>query len=348
MNSQINQKNAISGCLLGCAIGDSICLPYEGMSPKRIRKIVRMPLKHHFFIGHGMVSDDTDHSLFVAQSLAINTTDPDKFARALAWRFRFWLLCVPAGIGLATLRSIVRLWFGVPFSKSGVYSAGNGAAMRSAIIGVVHCDNSELRQRFITASTRITHTDPKAEYGAQAVAGISAYVTRNGSKPTVPELEKILLDSGEGDEWNETVEKTIAACRSGKIEYAITPKGIKRGISGYILHTLPVAVAAWHLHFGNFRKTIETVVQLGGDTDTVAAIAGSLAGITCSKENIPEDWISGIIDRPHSVQYIYCLAENLNTGQTPNAEFSWLLIPRGIFFTFVVLGHGFRRLFPPY
>jgi ADP-ribosylglycohydrolase len=348
MNSQINQKSAISGCLLGCAIGDSICLPYEGMSPKRIRKIVRKPLTHRFFVGRGMVSDDTDHSLFVAQSLAINATDPDKFARALAWRFRFWLLCLPAGIGLATLRSIVRLWFGVPFSKSGVYSAGNGAAMRSAIIGLVHSNNSELRKQFTTASTRITHSDPKAEYGAQAVAGISSYVTRNGSKPTVVELEKILPESGEGGEWFEAVRRTITPCRSGKIEAAITPRGLEQGISGYILHTLPIAVAAWYIHFGDFRETIETVIQLGGDTDTLAAIAGSLAGITCAKKNIPEEWITGIIDRPHSVRYIEKIAEDLETGQATNAGFSWLLIPRGMLFTIIVLGHGFRRLLPPY
>ena len=346
----LNRREVIEGCLLGCAVGDSVCLPYEGISPRRLSKWLHHPLRHRFFFGRGMVSDDTDHSLFVAQSLAIAPSDPERFARLLAWRLRFWLLCLPAGIGLATLKSILRLWVGASPSRSGVFSAGNGAAMRSAIIGVIHCDDTDLRYRFSTASSVITHSDPKALNGAQSVADIAAFLARNGSKPTVHELERLLTEAGEGEEWEEAVSRTIDACQSGVIEKSVTPVGLKRGVSGYILHTLPVAVAAWYINFGDFRKTIEVVVRLGGDTDTVAAIAGSLAGVTCARKGIPEEWIAGIIDRPHSVEYIGKLATCLSGGNGSNCNngFSWLLLPRGILFTAVVLGHGLRRLLPPY
>lgn len=306
------------------------------------------PLRHRFLFGRGMVSDDTDHSVFVGQSLARHPTDPDKFARCLAWRFRLWLLCLPAGIGMATLKSILRLWCGISPSRSGVFSAGNGAAMRSAIIGVVHSEDSALRHRFTQASSVITHSDPKAGFGARAIADLAASVSRDANRMTVANLEQILESAGDGDEWREAVARTVDACQSGRIEDAVTPSGMQRGVSGYILHTLPVAVAAWHIHFGDFRKTIETVAKLGGDTDTVAAIAGSLAGISCTKDGIPDEWITGIIDRPHSVAYISSLAESLDLGQTDNTGFSWRLFPRGILFTAVVLSHGFRRLLPPY
>lgn len=343
-----DQRAIIEGCLLGCAVGDSICLPYEGIAPRRISKILKLPLKHRFIFGCGMVSDDTDHSVFVAQSLARNPNNPDKFARSLAWRLRLWLLCLPAGIGMATLKSILRLWCGVSPSRSGVFSAGNGAAMRSAIIGVVHSENSELREQFTHASSVITHSDPKAGFGARAIADLAASISRDGSLISLSKLEQILQDAGEGDEWRDTVQRTLNACSSRKIEDAVTSCGLKRGVSGYILHTLPVAVAAWHINSGDFRKTIETVATLGGDTDTVAAIAGSLAGISCTKEGIPDDWVTGIIDRPHSVAYISKLAEALHSGQTCKTGFSWLQLSRGILFTVIVLGHGFRRLLPPY
>jgi ADP-ribosyl-[dinitrogen reductase] hydrolase len=269
----LNRREVIEGCLLGCAVGDSVCLPYEGISPRRLSKWLQLPLRHRFLFGRGMVSDDTDHSLFVAQALAIAPNDPERFARLLAWRLRFWLLCLPAGIGLATLKSILRLWLGASPSRSGVFSAGNGAAMRSAIIGVIHCDDTDLRHRFSKASSVITHSDPKAQYGAQSVADLAAFLTRNGSRPTVHQLERLLLDVGEGEEWEEAVLRTIDACQSGVIQQAVTTNGLKLGVSGYILHTLPVAVAAWYINFGDFRMTIEAVVRLGGDTDTVAAIA---------------------------------------------------------------------------
>jgi ADP-ribosyl-[dinitrogen reductase] hydrolase len=343
-----DRRIAIEGCLLGCAVGDSICLPYEGIGPRRLSKWIKLPLKHRFIFGCGMVSDDTDHSVFVAQALARNPRDPDLFARALAWRLRFWLLCLPAGIGLATLKSIVKLWCGFSPSRSGVFSAGNGAAMRSAIIGVYHNDDAELRLRFLKASTIITHSDPKALYGARVVADLAAYVTRSGSKPTLSELSDILHNAGAGVEWNEIVKITLDACESGRIEAAVTTEGLKRGVSGYIFHTLPVAVAAWFIHYGDFRKTIEAIALFGGDTDTVAAIAGSLAGISCGKDGIPDDWVSGIMDRPHGEKLICELSETLSAGRTNNTSFSWMLFPRGVFFTILVLGHGFRRLFPPY
>ena len=343
-----DKREIIEGCLMGCAVGDSVCLPYEGISPRRLVKWVRFPLRHRFILGRGMVSDDTDHSLFVAQSLARSPNDPERFAHLLAWRFRLWLLCIPAGIGLATLKSILRLWFGKSPFGSGVFSAGNGAAMRSAIIGVIHCNDDYLRREISKASSAITHSDPKAQFGAQSVADLAALLTRTFSRPTVPELEKLLLETGEGEGWREAVSLTINACKSGVIEKAVTLEGLKHGVSGYILHTLPVAVAAWYINFGDFRKTIETVVKLGGDTDTVAAIAGSLAGVTCGRKGIPEEWIARIIDRPHSVEYIEKLAATLSEGRQCNTGFSWWLLPRGILFTAIVLVHGLRRLLPPY
>jgi len=220
--------------------------------------------------------------------------------------------------------------------------------MRSAIIGVVHSDDGDLRRRFTHASSALTHSDPKAQFGAQALADLAACVARDGTRPTVSKLEEILSDAGEGEEWRDVVRRTIDACLSREIKDAVTEAGLKRGVSGYIFHTLPVAVAAWHIHFGDFRGTIEAVAMLGGDTDTVAAIAGSLAGISCGREGIPDDWVAGMIERPHGVGYISKLADTLDSGSASNTRFSWFLFPRGILFTVIVLSHGFRRLFPPY
>lgn len=139
----MTRHDNLAGCLLGTAVGDAIGLPFEGLWPARIRKWLKRDLNHRFVLGHGMLSDDTDHTVFVAQALAAYPDDIDAFVRLLAWKFRLWLLCLPAGIGLATLRSIMRLWFGLPPTRSGVFSAGNGPAMRSAVIGVCLAENPD-------------------------------------------------------------------------------------------------------------------------------------------------------------------------------------------------------------
>lgn len=125
-------NSLLENILLGTAVGDSLGLPAEGLSARRIKRRWPGPWRHRFVCGQGMVSDDTEHTVFVAQCLAESPDDSEDFQRKLAWKLRLWLFCLPAGIGFATLRAILKLWLGFPPSRSGVFSAGNGPAMRSA------------------------------------------------------------------------------------------------------------------------------------------------------------------------------------------------------------------------
>jgi len=125
----------MTGLLLGTAVGDTLGLPREGLSARRASRLYPGPLRQRLVLGRGMLSDDTEHACMTAQALLAAGEDPDRFARALAWKLRWWLLALPAAIGWGTLRAIVRSWIGFAPSQSGVQSAGNGAAMRAPIIG---------------------------------------------------------------------------------------------------------------------------------------------------------------------------------------------------------------------
>jgi ADP-ribosyl-[dinitrogen reductase] hydrolase len=161
---------AIVGCMLGTAVGDALGLPYEGIGPRRLRRMFPELGRHHFLLGHGMISDDTEHTCFAAQAMLSAHGNPDEFERQLASSLRWWLIGIPAGVGLATLRACSRLWMGIPPTRSGVFSAGNGPAMRSALLGVAYGDDPARLREHVLRSTRITHSDPKAFYGALAVA----------------------------------------------------------------------------------------------------------------------------------------------------------------------------------
>jgi ADP-ribosylglycohydrolase len=341
---------AIEGCLLGCAVGDSIGLPYEGMSARRARRFAQLPLRHRFAFGRGMVSDDTDHAVFVAQALIRSGAEVEAFRRALAWRLRLWLLCLPAGIGWATLRGILRMWLGL--RESGVRSAGNGPAMRSGIIGAAVHSDPERRRALVSASTRLTHTDPKALAGALAVAEVTALVASGAwtARPSAEELATLLRDVSPDADWRACVDEIARACDApDPIDAAQAAFGGDNGVSGYVLHSVPFALVAWHRHHGDFRATIESVVQAGGDVDTVAAIAGAMAGAVGGPAGIPPEWIAGIADLPHGAAYVRKLARRIGDDSVDvPTHFSPLLLPRGIVFTALVLAHGFRRLAPPY
>ena len=320
------------------------------MSARRVRRFARLPLKHRFVFGHGMVSDDTDHTVFVAQTLLRSKGNPKRFQAVLARRLRLWLLCLPAGIGLATLRSIVRLWLGL--RPSGVFSAGNGPAMRSAIIGVYFASDAAARRAHVEASTVLTHTDPLALSGALAVAEIAARLASGewAERPTPEDLVAVLRSLSSQAAWQETVQFIQECCEApAPLSLAVERFGSRRGVSGYVLRSVPFAIVAWHHHFGDYRATIETITQAGGDVDTVAAIAGALAGISTGPEGMPETWRAGLLDWPHSLDYLQRLAAALaDSAATVDTTFSPWLFVRGIVFTVLVLAHGFRRLLPPY
>lgn len=346
------RRERLTGCLLGTAVGDALGLPFEGLSPRRIARWATGPLRMQLVLGYGMVSDDTDHTVFVAQALLRAGNEPVRFGRVLAWRLRLWLLCLPAGIGLATLRGIVRLWLGFSPQHSGVYSAGNGPSMRSALIGAVYCHDPASRQALVTASTRLTHTDPRALAGALAVAEIAARLASGewSERPPVAELLAVLRAVSTAPDWQTAVTALEPVCDGEQPLSAFAHTcGGRRGVSGYVLHSVPVAIAGWYRHFGDYRSTLESLIRLGGDTDTVAAIAGALAGIQAGPAGIPADWRERLRDWPHSPAYLAALATALTDSTQPiRTRFALGLLPRNLLFLPLVLGHGLRRLLPPW
>ncbi|HRX79648.1 MAG TPA: ADP-ribosylglycohydrolase family protein [Pirellulaceae bacterium] len=356
----LDRADVIGGCLLGMAIGDALGLPREGLSARRAEKLFGAgEIRHRLALGRGMISDDTEHACMTAQALLAAGTDVKRFQNSLAWRLRWWLLGVPVGIGLGTLRAILRLWIGVSPRHSGVRSAGNGPAMRAPIIGVLLADTPDSMKLIAQASTRITHRDIRADQGAMAIAIAAAYAARPANLPfqackalehvrngiTEPKLLKLL------DKVREHLEQGASpAALAADME-------LTRGITGYIYHTVPIALFCWLRYYGDFRESVTQAIRLGGDTDTVAAITGALAGASVGQSGIPKEWLDGLIEWPRSVYWMENLTARL-AQQFPEHGDAEIVGPLPIFwpgqllrnlvFAILVLGHGFRRIFPPY
>ncbi len=348
-------RNPIVGSILGTAVGDAIGLPYEGLSRRRASRLIGPPDRHRFLFGRGMVSDDTEHTCMVAQSLIASAGRVDLFRSQLSWRFRMWLLGLPAGIGLATLRAIFRLWIGLGPQHSGVFSAGNGPAMRAAILGAA-IDDIESLAELVAASTRITHTDPKAAFGAFAVA-LAAQMARRG-EPVRADTYRDRLRSAlpsEAAEFLSLIDMAVSfANEGGSTESFADALGLSKGVSGYVYHSVPVAIHAWLTHPLDFRSAVTSVIQCGGDTGSTAAIVGGIVGAAVGNQGIPREWLDDLCDWPRTVIWMERLGAQLDTfAQTHAAQRPIELppgcsFPRNLLFMAVVLFHGFRRLFPPY
>lgn len=350
-SAKIDHSARLSGLLVGGAVGDALGLPAEGISPQRLRKWWPGPVRHRFLFGRGMISDDTEHAFLTARVLLSAGGDVERFRQSLAWKIRWWFVALPAGVGFATARACLRLWMGISPEKAGVQSAGNGPAMRSAIIGAVWCQDVARRRNFVEASTRLTHRDKRAETAALAVAEAAAIGI---AEPCISNEAIFLRLRGVGEtndvEWADLcnrMEKALAENRAvGDFAGSL---GLERGVTGYAYHSAPVALYAWLRHRGDFAGTLESVIRCGGDTDTVAAIAGALAGCDAGIPGIPAGWLTGLRDFPISAVVLERAANELVSGSGRPVAWAWFaVIPRNVFFMVVVLVHGFRRLLPPY
>ncbi|MBF0369815.1 MAG: ADP-ribosylglycohydrolase family protein [Magnetococcales bacterium] len=349
---------AITGSLLGLAVGDAMGLPWEGISRGRQTRFKPDHDGYRFLFGKGFCSDDTEHACMTAMALIRSQGEGDRFSRSLGWRLRFWLMGLPAGVGMATGKAIIKLWLGFSPVKSGVFSAGNGPAMRAPILGVAYGENIDTLRDLVRRSTRVTHTDPLAEQGALAVALAAAMAFRSGGSVSgedyLAQLTGVLRGSG-ADTFLEAVRGAVESAGRGEAPHHFAKSlGCDKGVSGYILHTVPVVLQIWLRFPGDYPRGIREIIALGGDTDTTAAILGGILGAGVGEEGIPEKWLDEVWEWPRSVVWMRGVARVL-AGRLVGREErfpssgGFLFLPlRNFLFFIVVLLHGFRRLLPPW
>ncbi len=313
----------LENCLLGMAVGDSMGLPMEGLSCRAIAGLGWMDKpKQRFVLGKGMISDDTEHAMMTLSAVRASNGDVRKFKFSLRSKLMVWFIGLPAGVGLATAKSGIKMWLG--FRKTGVYSAGNGPAMRSAILGVSFCDDECKRSEYVKTSTLMTHTDEKALVGARVVAELAALFSRNkgASEDDVKMViakERLYENGAEG--WEERC---------------------KKGVSGYMMNTVPALVSVGMKHDWDYVKSVSEMISMGGDTDTTAAILGALCGV--KNAGMPESWINGICEFPRSVGMMKRLCDESRPELQWWLPFAVAVLVRNIIFLMIVLVHGFRRL----
>ncbi len=359
---------SVEGCLLGLMLGDSLGLPYEGLSAGRVNKFMPEDLQQSLFFHCGMVSDDTEHALFVGQAAALYPDDVNKFQTQLSWYLRWWLLRLPAGIGMATGRSIIKLWLGFPASKSGVYSAGNGPAMRSPVLGVLFGHDKVKLKAYVRASTELTHSDIKAYIGSLAVACLSYQLSQNRESADArgnvlafkTSFSQLTIDIPDHDlkEFNDLLGMITSAIEKGSqtvgLDYLIKELKLEKGVSGYIYHTVPVVLFLALKSEEGFLESLRSVILLGGDTDTTAAILGGILGGRITNWNHFSKQLNAVVDWPISKRSIKKQSRKIVLGASGEEVVGFPLIVgpvvflRNLIFLTIVLGHGFRRLLPPY
>lgn len=293
----------VRGCLLGVAVGDALGLAMEGLSPATITRRFGALDRFHLLGRVGFVSDDTEQTALVAQALA-ESVDDDRVVARFRRHLRWWFARLPFGVGLATLRSSLKLWLG--FERSGVSSGGNGAAMRATIIGVVVGD----RARRLSLGRRlaeVTHTHPVAVQAALYVAEVAALAARAESSANRADLVRaaaaVVTEASLQRAISTALELPADGLEAGK----------QLGTTGFALHS--VGVCTWAFANGaTLHDALRLVIRAGGDTDTHGAIVGGWSGALFGDAALPGSLVSALARGPFGARHLDGLAHALSSG----------------------------------
>ena len=351
MHDHQNQTTRLQGLLVGCALGDALGLPWEGLDSELARSLGAKPgeLEHALVRQKGMFSDDTEHTIITAKALATSKLAPELFQKHLARQLRWWLCTMPSGAGFATIRATIKLCLGVSPSKSGVWSAGNGPAMRAPIIGALAHHDDDLIAALTAKSSMITHSDPRANHAALALATITGRLT-SSTWQGVPELTTLCTTlrqcAPDDREWAELVElmSTHGERRAEPLELART-MGIAGFVTGYAYHTVPIAIYTWWYHAEEPIEALRSIISLGGDTDSTGALVGALIGVQHGPDIFPQRWRTNLWEWPWGLRELEALGSQLAEPTPSITSPSWAkVLARNMVFFAIVYVHGVRRL----
>jgi poly(ADP-ribose) glycohydrolase ARH3 len=310
-------KGRFEGCLLGLAVGDALGGKFEAQSSDAIRarfstaeQLIAYPQEEIWY------TDDTQMAIGVAEALAERgEVVEDVLCRAFVSNY------VPSrGYGRGARAVLDAMEDGRNYRQVANEhfpggSFGNGAAMRVAPVGLVFRDDRRRLWEQARLSALPTHRHQLGIEGAQLLALAVAICSGMERFDQVGFFAE-LLAACESAEYRDKLEEAARFQAPGDL--AMLGNRIEA------LHSVPTAIASFALTPESFEATISNVIFLGGDTDTLAAMAGALSGAYLGESRLPGRLVGLLESSPKGREYLRQLAERLftvyQTGASQRAE----------------------------
>ncbi|EWT03191.1 ribosylglycohydrolase [Intrasporangium oryzae NRRL B-24470] len=282
-----------AGVLLGEACGDALGVPYEMASP---------PVGEAVMKGGGLGpydpgewSDDTQMTLCVARVAAtgLDLASPEALDE-VAEAFSAWLAGGATDVGTQT-RAVLTSAASLPgrpherltaasralHARTGV-TAGNGALMRTSVVGISAVRDRVATARAARAVAELTHADPLAGDSSVLWSEAIRVAVTEGRLDLAAGLD--LVSPELAGRWGDLIEEATGAEPSAFVNNGFTVTALQAAWAA-ITSTDRGDGSAMHLQRG-----LQAAVRAGHDTDTVAAIAGSLLGARYGASAVPTQW----------------------------------------------------------
>lgn len=280
-------QDRIAGTLLGLACGDALGAGYEFSTPAPDDEI-EMRGGGLGPWAPGEWTDDTQMALCIAQVTATGSWDLD----AIGGRFLDWHAAGPKDVGVSTSAVLAAATEPADLPEAAATyvrrnprgAAGNGSLMRTAPVALAHLGDDHAIAAAAAAASAVTHGDP--------VAGEACVLWCIGIDRAVRERRLDGVRDGLA-----LLSPDRAAFWRGKLDAAESAPPSSFRPNGYVVTALQAAYAAVQqtpvpigIRARHLQDALVAAVRIGHDTDTVAAIAGSLLGARWGASAIPFRW----------------------------------------------------------
>ena len=298
----MTSRDIIRAVMLGGAVADAVGVPAEFKSR---RYLSENPITDMVGYGthkkpRGTFSDDTSMSLATLDSLTLGLDYDDMMERFGAWWYKgeYTSDGDTFDIGVTTSTAIDNYFF---YKKAALECGlndesanGNGSLMRihpAVIYCLAHGISAEGSVEIIKNVSRLTHAHERSLVGCVIYYFILKELIQNPEKASVMRgIEAsfdFVKDSPEMIYYMRLFSGEIVSAGEDEIKS-----------SGYIVDTLEAAI--WAVMTTNdYKSSVIRAVNLGEDTDTVAAVAGTLSAALYGASGIPEDWLGALIGRDY-------------------------------------------------
>jgi ADP-ribosyl-[dinitrogen reductase] hydrolase len=178
-------RDKFVGCLLGCAVGDALGAPFEGLWAHSVPDESTLLREFAEFEGYpsGQFTNDTQLTVATARSIvATGGVSPDHIARSIAGLFKRQEVIGPGGACMAAALTFLRTrdWTTCGAEHG---QAGNGTAMRTAALGLAFLNRPDELPGSVAEVSRITHHDPRSVAGGVAVAKAAQLLATSPADP---------------------------------------------------------------------------------------------------------------------------------------------------------------------
>lgn len=285
-------KNKMLGGIMGHIVGDALGVPVE-FSPRAALKdspVVSMRAYGTYNQPAGTWSDDTSMVLATMDSILENRAIvPDRIMH----NFAAWVrrgAYTPYGVAFDvgnTTRAAIALYecTGTKTGLVGENANGNGSLMR--VLPIALYKGGDLEVNIISS---LTHAHERSMTACRIFARIIRSILFSMD---LQEAIKTAI-------YAEQVDNVELEHFSRLIDIASVPEGEIKS-SGYVVDTLEAAL--WcALNTDNYKDCVLKAVNLGGDTDTIGAIAGSIAGVMYGVDAIPAEWVVQLANQSYIVR----------------------------------------------